>query len=157
MQPRSTHERPSRGYTTITAYLSADHDRLDALFAESIKLLAADAIEAARVAFGRFHDGLKRHIALEENIVFPLFDQRTRIVGPLTVMRHEHQILTELLGRGRLALDRGDRAAFDAVVTPLQELIQAHNLKEERILYPRTDAALDEEERREVAGRLERT
>jgi hemerythrin-like domain-containing protein len=156
MRPRSTPDHESRGYDSITAYLSADHTRLDDLFAASLKLVAAGSIVAARVEFGRFHDGLKRHIALEENVVFPIFDERTGIVGPLTVMRHEHQILVELLGRARLALDQGDRAAFDAVVTPLKELIQAHNLKEERILYPRTDAALDEQERLDLAARLER-
>jgi iron-sulfur cluster repair protein YtfE (RIC family) len=157
MGHRASQPLGMRGYDSITAYLSADHARLDQLFDDCIELAGSHALDEVRVEFGRFHDGMKRHIALEESIVFPVFDERTGIVGPLTVMRSEHRLIAELLGRGRLALDHGDLDAFNAVVPTLKELLQAHNRKEERILYPRTDAALADEERRDLAARLERS
>jgi hypothetical protein len=51
----------------LTAFLTADHERLRALFARAV----ADATAVDRAAYDAFRAGLLRHIALEEKILLP--------------------------------------------------------------------------------------
>lgn len=60
-------------------------------------------------------------------------------------MRLEHAQMRDLLdGMGRAALDR-DRPAYLGIAETLLVLMQQHNFKEERVLYPMTDSALGRE------------
>lgn len=51
----------------VTAYLTEDHHRLDALLSRAVRHRGGVDVEA----YGAFRAGLLRHIALEEKIVFP--------------------------------------------------------------------------------------
>ena len=87
-------------------------------------------------------------------MVFPLFEARTRIAGPAQVMRREHRLLEAHLEQARYAIESGDLARFVAAAAPLSALIAEHNMKEERIVYPKTDQALGDERVR-LAAELE--
>lgn len=139
---------------SVTAVLTADHRRIDAWLAEALERARAGAVDAAKEPFQRFSAALSRHIEREEQVLFPLFDARTGIVGPTVVMRREHRMIEEHLTAGGAALDGGDARRFEEVVASLEQLLAAHNMKEERILYPKTDAALGPAERAELAARL---
>jgi hypothetical protein len=54
----------------------------------------------------------------------------------------------------REALDRGDARAFQGGVTFLQGTLAPHHSREEHVLYPTTDRALTDQERRAVVERL---
>lgn len=135
---------------TVTSVLSRDHRRLDDLFADAKRALAAGEVARAAEQFAAFREGLERHMAVEEQVLFPAFESLTGITaGPTRVMRAEHDQMRELLDAisSRLAQD-----APGPQQTPLAELtalLYAHNGKEERILYPTTDHAA------EAAGTLE--
>ncbi|HEY8492702.1 MAG TPA: hemerythrin domain-containing protein [Myxococcota bacterium] len=148
---------------TITDLLSADHRRLDDLLADAKQALRAGEPARAVEPFTAFREGLERHIVVEEEQLFPVFEELTGIVnGPTGVMRSEHAELRRLLAE---IADGIARAAQDAAaastgagdpshglaqpLASLTALLFAHNGKEERILYPATDRAA------EAAGRLE--
>ncbi len=60
----------ARGTTpagAVTAYLSGDHARLDALLARAVREPGGVDLEA----YGAFRAGLLRHIGIEEKVVFP--------------------------------------------------------------------------------------
>jgi hemerythrin-like domain-containing protein len=141
---------------SITAYLSADHRRLDERFAEVRALVSRGGWDDARVVLADFIDGLRRHIRLEEEVVFPLFAERARILGPLKVMHVEHRQIEELLGELDRALASRQATHFGAVAAQLAQLVAVHDAKEERILYPKTDQVLAQDERERVAAALER-
>ena len=147
----------ARGFASITSYLMADHARLDRLLAGLRSSIASGAIFEAVALHEKLERGLRRHIRLEETIVFPLFEERTRIGGPVAVMKVEHRQIEALLERTRAALAEAGRARLTEAAGELATLIAQHNLKEERILYPKTDQALTPDERRELAARLERS
>ncbi len=147
----------TRGLSSVTECLQADHARLDRFLADARQGVACGAMPEAREHFDRFDRGLRRHIRLEEHIVFPVFEERTRNAGPVAVMNGEHQRIEVLLGAAAAALAAVDRERFDAAARELTGIIEVHNRKEERILYPKTDQALDAAERRALAARFERS
>lgn len=143
-------------HETVSSFLGAHHEKLDTLFAEARRLAAGSHFEAAREAFFAFADGLERHIQAEETILFPAFDAQVPMRGPTMVMTHEHRAIEELIARGRAALEDEDGERFDDDAAELAELLHAHNVKEERVLYPRLDAALDAAARTDLVAELRR-
>ena len=142
------------GFETATEYLSWDHDRLDGLL-ESIRSgVERGDWAAVRRHYAEFHGGLDRHIRREEEILFPLFEERTRLTGPTEVMRQEHRLIRGALAMLNGAVGRGDARAFRASLARLLAVLPDHNSKEERVLYPATDRALSESEQAALAAQL---
>lgn len=141
---------------TIRHHFGDDHDRLDGLFQRFQQLKHTD-LPLARQLFAEFKAQLERHIAWEEEILFPLFEERTGFAGggPTAVMRWEHEQIKQHLAAIELkqgqneATTAGDEAALLAVLGP-------HNLKEENILYPMIDQFTTEAERRGIYARMDR-
>ena len=144
-----------RDFTTVTGYLSWDHDRLDGIL-DGVRLLVdGDRITEARESYRGFAAGLDRHIHVEEEFLFPLFEARSGIVdGPTAVMRQEHREIRKALGLMEDALAKEDAQAFREGMTFLLQVLPDHNVKEERMLYPTTDKLLGEEERNGLVRRL---
>ncbi len=139
---------------TVTNFYGHDHDRLDELFRRFQALKRTNFAEAV-ARFKEFSDGLLQHIAWEEQILFPAFEERTGLHsgGPTAVMRMEHRQIQSLLGLISAELQQGN-AATDAAEAELRSVLTAHNLKEEHILYPAIDQTLSEPERGEVFARM---
>lgn len=149
-----TTDATGTSHETVSSFLGDHHEELDRLFAEARRLAGAGHFEAAREAWFAFADGLGRHMAAEESILFPAFDAEVPMRGPTAVMCHEHRAIEEMLARARAALEDDDALRFDDVAAELADLLHAHNVKEERVLYPRLDAALDGAARAALVGRL---
>ncbi len=83
---------------TIRESFEQDHERLDALFASFRELERSD-YSKAKEAFKQFKFGLQRHIVWEEDLLFPIWEQKTGLTegGPTQVMRMEHRQIGELL------------------------------------------------------------
>jgi hemerythrin-like domain-containing protein len=139
---------------SVNESLTADHVRLDRCFATARQLAAAGRSAEASVTFEAFASGLRHHIQVEDELLFPVLESRLGLVGPTHVMRHEHRLIENLLLRAAEWLAAGDGEGFARAAASLAELLGAHNFKEERVLYPRSDAALGTEERAELNQRL---
>jgi iron-sulfur cluster repair protein YtfE (RIC family) len=142
-------------FPSVTAYLSWDHDRLDALLAQAFEPVLRGNLAAALPVFEELAEGLLRHIRIEEEILFPVFEQRSGMLsGPTQVMRMEHRVLQRVLNRMRDALVAGDAEAARLGHDDLVEILVAHHVKEEEVLYPLTDRSLPEQERVELTRKL---
>ncbi|MQA00664.1 MAG: hemerythrin domain-containing protein [Dehalococcoidia bacterium] len=87
---------------------------------------------------------LRRHIYLEEELFFPSL-RESGLVAPVMVMLREHGEIWHALDEvERLAAARTDRASTLRAHEELAEVLEHHNMKEERILYPQADTALDD-------------
>ena len=140
---------------TISGFFQHDHDRLDALL-QSFQTLKRQNVLKAKEAFTQFKSGLERHIQWEENLLFPLWEEKTGMSdgGPTFVMRHEHRRIEEQLQ----AIDRNvtEEQADDAQAEQaLLALLAAHNLKEERVLYPAIDQVITAEECRNILKKIQ--
>jgi len=135
---------------TISAFYEQDHDRLDELFNTFQKMKRSDFTKA-KEAFKEFKFGLQRHIVWEEDLLFPLWEEKTGMSesGPTFVMRAEHrQIGQQLEAVHRKVADQNPDSDQEEQV--LLELLGSHNMKEERVLYPAIDQLTSAEERETV-------
>ncbi len=128
--------------------LSWDHDRLDALELAAFRARANGDLQSAFDLYADFAAGLNRHIAFEESIVFPAFEDRAGLpasAGPTAMMRAEHRQIRALLNQ----IDGGIGDAASSVEEVRRDflaLLAEHNLKEERVLYPTVDRLMGLEE-----------
>jgi hemerythrin-like domain-containing protein len=93
-----------------------------------------------------FLRGIERHIGLEENLLFPAFEERTGMTsGPTETMRMEHEQMRGMFAQMRAAIDAKDAALYLGVSETLLILLQQHNMKEESMMYPMLDQALGDD------------
>lgn len=129
--------------STPGTYLTHDHHACDDLFAAAENAVAAGDWPLALLEFERFGAGMRRHFRMEEEVLFPAFDERTGMSGgPTFVMREEHRQINGLLAEMVAALARRDGEAYLGQSETLLMLMRQHNMKEENILYPMSDQAL---------------
>jgi len=129
--------------TIIQEYMTADHRRCDTLFSLAEESVNQENWEAARQQTGEFIDAMEHHFTMEEQILFPRFEERTGITaGPTMVMLDEHQQMRELLQELEQALDTRDQGDYLATMETLLIFMQQHNMKEEEMLYPMSDEEL---------------
>ncbi len=136
----------------IVDFMSKDHDRLDAIYA---KFRQEKDTAKARDLFSQFDTGLRAHISWEEEILFPPFEEKTgmRDVGPTAVMRMEHQQIKQFLQAiaGKIGTD------ISAEAQGLENVLSAHNHKEENVLYPWLDQMLTAPEAKGLLDRIQGT
>ncbi len=143
------------GEKNVTRFYTDDHDKLDEYFQCFQKTKRRDYARA-RECFEKFKSGLHRHIAWEEEILFPLFEEKTGMTdgGPTFVMREEHRQIKALLEEVHKKVQRQDPES-DREEQQLFEVLKEHNYKEEAILYPAIDRAASDEEREVVFKKME--
>jgi iron-sulfur cluster repair protein YtfE (RIC family) len=124
--------------TGLAAFFEQDHRDCDARWADVEELLDTDDIETARPAWQKYEASMLRHLAMEEEILFPAFDEVSGMggSGPTVVMQMEHQQMRGLLAQIGESIESGDAQEAMDIGDTLLMLIQQHNAKEEGMLYP---------------------
>lgn len=127
---------------TLATLLETEHHQIDS---------GVEAFVSAREGEDRTDQllgaiqSLRRHIYLEEAMVFPSL-RAAGMVAPVFVMLREHGEIWRVLDELEAGVAAGtERGALLALCAKLAEGLDSHNMKEEQILYPRTDGALTEE------------
>ncbi len=138
----------------VLEFMGKDHDRLDDLFEEFRNTKNTDPAKAKSL-FNDFKIGLQRHIVWEEEILFPLFENKTGMhdTGPTTVMRMEHRKIKDFLEKIHGRIIRKDNKT-ETLENGLMEVLTEHNNKEENILYPWIDKSMSEKEREEAFTKI---
>lgn len=128
----------------IYSFFQADHQRLDTLY-KSFKQSFEKDLVAAKQFFKDFKEGLFRHIEWEEDLLFPVFEMKTGMInrGPTAVMRKEHGIIKFLLEQMH---ENFNIVTISQTIGELDSILNAHNQKEERILYPEMDEIFSKDE-----------
>lgn len=128
----------------ISELMHDHHRRCDAAFAEAEAILQQGRWPAGRAALVAFVRDMESHFAAEEDILFPAFEQATGMSeGPTRVMSYEHGQMRDLLAQMVAAAEAEDADEFAGAAETLLVLMHQHNAKEEHILYPMCDSALD--------------
>ncbi|WP_067793586.1 hemerythrin domain-containing protein [Actinomadura formosensis] len=138
------------GSETLSAVLEREHREID----EGIEVFAAGLTQGGRdtAPLKRALEGLRRHIYLEEEFLFPPL-REAGLMAPVFVMLREHGELWRTMDR--LEAEAAEGTGADEVRRLCDELLgmlDRHNSKEEPILYPQADAVLAPE----AADRLHR-
>lgn len=135
---------------TITTFYEEDHDRLDELL-KVFQTSKRSDFAKAKEAFKEFKVGLQRHIVWEEELLFPMWEEKTGMIedGPTPVMRFEHSQIKQLLDAIHQKVE-GQNLDTDQEEQALFNLLSSHNRKEERALYPAIDNVINTDEREKV-------
>jgi hemerythrin-like domain-containing protein len=129
--------------STIKNFLAADHHHCDDLFAAAEVAAAGKNWSSAESSFLLFRDALQHHFTIEEEVMFPAFEDRTgSSMGPTQMMRVEHGQMKELLEQMERGVASRDSNAFLGDCETLLIIMQQHNIKEEQMLYPMADNVL---------------
>ena len=122
----------------LAGFFAQDHRDCDSKWAELEGLLDSGSSDATNQAWKEFDDSMRRHFAMEEDILFPAFDARSGMGGggPTAMMRMEHQQMRGLLDQIGAAMSTGDTEEALDLGDTLLMVIQQHNVKEEGMLYP---------------------
>lgn len=128
---------------TIQSFLTQDHKHCDDLFIETENAVAAGNWDVAYSCFALFRNETEHHFLMEEQVLFPAFEERTGMSsGPTAVMRNEHRQIRMLLQRLSEALCQKDKNMYLGNSETLNIMMQQHNLKEESVLYQMADRVL---------------
>lgn len=138
--------------TTIAGYMQTDHVRLDAIMGRYKSAIKDGDWIKALSHFKEFDLGLRRHIKVEEELLFPIFEGKTGMkdAGPTLVMKMEHEEIREILSRVLAATEAKDEGAATESTGALINYLGDHNMKEEHVLYPELDACVNDTERIEA-------
>ena len=160
---------------TISGFLATDHHRLTGCWEEFLEAVKTCELhyetlfptgKGHRVAavdrLSQFIYGLRRHIRMEEDHFFPLFDDRSRVPagsGPTAVMRAEHREIEATLGEVEKFLGAGDCATVIQTIEgkPVHPslLFSSHDAKEERVLYPMADRLFTQAEKDDLCLKMQ--
>lgn len=137
----------------LSAVLTADHKACDEAWASTEEAASEGRWGDAVPLLTAFVGAMTRHLSTEETVLFPAFEAATGIRGgPTLVMRFEHDQLRQLFGQLEAALAAKDAASFAGAGETMLVLLQQHNTKEEHMLYPACERALEGDA--SLAGRV---
>ncbi len=129
---------------SISNYMQEDHVLIDGIAERAAAAAAAGDLAAMERDGTLFLQRLERHIEMEENLLFPAFEERTGMTaaGPSVTMREEHVQMKEIFPQIRSAIEAKDAAAYQRAMQALTEMLMPHNMKEEQMMYPMLDDAM---------------
>ncbi len=122
--------------------LEHDHHRIDEGFARFAASLGGSDVD--RDAYDDAATALRHHIYIEEVHHFPVV-RAAGLMGPILVMLREHGEIWDLLDGIAAALDASRVDEARSLWPQLADVLEQHNMKEERIVYPAGDEALPPE------------
>lgn len=127
----------------LSSYLTNDHRRCDDEFVAAESAVGDGDWTGAQLRFGAFAQFTEHHFQMEEEVLFPAFEQATGMVaGPTQVMRMEHQQMRQLMHDMNVSLSQQNRQRYLGLSETMLMIMQQHNMKEEQMLYRMADQAL---------------
>lgn len=134
---------------SLAAALTREHHQIDAAIEQYLASVGTPPRRA--VPLLQAMESLRRHIYLEEEILFPRLPAGP-LMMPLMVMRREHGELWRRMDwlADRLRDPGTSDNGLESACSELLALLASHNSKEEPIVYPHLDADLGEDERAQV-------
>jgi hemerythrin-like domain-containing protein len=122
-----------------------DHQRLEQIIAEVERRVATREWTQALAGFTSFREGIERHMAVEEQRLFPVAEvddvpARTALTATL---RKGHRDLRVFFDELQDAIAARDEEEFRQTAATMRALLRLHDEKEEIELYPAVESCLD--------------
>ena len=132
--------------TNISEIMQHNHRHCDQLYAAAEEAVANQDWPEAELAWQAFANEFDGHITVkEEGQLFPALEAANGPLGPISVMRMEHEQMRAVLVQMGDALAAREQQQFLGLGETLMMLTQQHNMKEENILYPIMDQCIPEQ------------
>ena len=124
-------------------WLWHDHRDYEDLLRACASVAAAAEWAAAEERLQDLVSLLKGHFLVEEEVLFPAFEDLVDVQGaPTRTLCGEHDLIRDLLERLSAAIGKRDGHQVAEIVTRLEEVMSQHHEKEEKIFLPMAQQAL---------------
>jgi regulator of cell morphogenesis and NO signaling len=124
----------------LSVVLKREHHEIDSAIAAFIEKFDGGCVQPEPLSAAL--EALRRHIYLEETILFPPI-REAGMMMPIFVMMREHGELWRTMGAlTDLIVDRADTEQLRDTCHRLLGQLEQHNSKEEPIIYPHADSDL---------------
>lgn len=128
------------GVETLAGALEREHREIDSGI-EAFRS-SSERGPAAVERLTKAAEALRRHIYLEEELLFPAL-RSAGLMAPVLVMLREHGEMWHLLDALEHEIGADPSGPYvSGLIEELVPRLEAHNLKEEAILYPQSSMAL---------------
>jgi hemerythrin-like domain-containing protein len=138
--------------TSPSAALEREHQELDARLEGVLSGLIGGRVDVD--ALNAALDGLRRHIYLEERILFPPI-RHAGMAMPIAVMMTEHGEIWRTMDALAGLVAGGDTERMGAICRLLLDQLAVHNSKEEQVIYRAADTGLDPDQAAELTDFIE--
>jgi hemerythrin-like domain-containing protein len=128
---------------TLSAALEREHREIDGGIEEYAAGLGAGAADPGPLL--RAMAGLRRHIYLEEEFIFPPLKEAGMMMPVFVMLREHGELWDAMSGLDDLLTADVDPGAIQDACRELLTRLDAHNSKEEPIIYPQADAQLSDD------------
>jgi DUF438 domain-containing protein len=115
--------------------LAEHHRRCDALFVAA-RHAAHSAPQSLAARVGELRETLLGHFRYEEQHVFPLYEQASRLEGATEWLCAQHDDMRAMLWVLGTLSPENDLARYQSDLAALQEAFDAHAADEEARMYP---------------------
>jgi regulator of cell morphogenesis and NO signaling len=133
----------------LSVALQREHHEIDSAIAAFIEKLDGGCVQPEKLSAAL--EALRRHIYLEETILFPPIREAGMIM-PIFVMMREHGELWRTMGAlTDLIVDRPDSEQLRDTCHRLLGQLEQHNYKEKPIIYRHADSDLPAQVSAELA------
>ncbi len=150
LRPRSRERQ-----LTLAEHLRADHAHIDGLLTRLQHFLRVGALAEADRHCAAIDQALRRHMAAEEEVLFPAMQRMTEAVASAVPgLLAEHGELRALLPDLAESLAKQNVVASEALVPQLRRSLARHHEDEEHLVYPISDWALSPDEQEDLIKRL---
>lgn len=132
--------------------LEREHQEVDAHLEAFLIGLRDGRVDANEVNAAL--EGLRRHIYLEERILFPPI-RHGGMAMPVAVMMTEHGEIWRTMDALAGLVAGGDTERMSAICRLLLDQLAVHNSKEEQVIYRAADTGLEPEQAAELTDFIE--
>ena len=140
----------------VLKIMDKEHGDLETLFDEILTHIKKNSDQSIEL-FSKFNRNLRKHFQWEENILFPLFEERAGLPGADTtfVLRNEHNLIKSMfIKRIEVLLNEKKYSDIKILLIGLEEMLRMHRNIETDIFYPWFDDSLGMAEKERVLRRL---
>jgi iron-sulfur cluster repair protein YtfE (RIC family) len=132
---------------SISSYMQHDHVVIDGIAERAVAAAQAGEWAALARESAEFLRRLRQHIDVEEQVLFPAFEERTGMTasGPSKVMRIEHEQMRPILAQMEATAAARDGAGYQRAAKALSDILLPHNQKEEQMMYPMLDSTVGDD------------
>ncbi len=135
---------------TITDLLFGEHGVFYAMFNHIEERLEEASLDEIQILTAILTSSLESHAQLEDDALFKVLEPHIGVMGPIGVMRMEHDEIVKSLVA---ILQQTDRDAAAKLMRHAIEVARSHFSKEENILFPMAVNVLGEDELASLTSR----
>lgn len=137
--------------TAFETVFGAAQSAIRKAWEQCLKAIHACDRESVAARFNDFEVRFRRHIKLEEEVLFPALRSEAKLeTDPTILMRAEHRRIETMLDQLHARVNAGDCAALYGQHVGVSALFRDHLSAEENVLYPVFDFLISREKRAEI-------